>query len=102
MIPQKIISLLETVLKLSQDDKVKWSYDDENDIVSPFFKNIKLNIFSGFNSDREEHFYRVDVTDSQHRSASYVAYESDYGHEIAKKVFDEGTASAMEIDLDNL
>lgn len=102
MLPEKIRNMLQRIFETSQNNGLQWSYDDENDIVSPQLRNNKVGIHYGYDSDRGISYYRIDVTDSHGREASYPVLEDESGYDLARKVYAEGTADSLEINLDDL
>lgn len=94
MIPQKVKSKIETLLKITENGELSWGYNEQNSKVWVSYEDLQWEISYHFNENYEEGQFNLTIT-KDGQDHYFSARESEVGYDCVKDLYDSAQASDL-------
>jgi len=103
MIPKKIKALLDSLLKSTENEELKWYYNDDESFVSLETSNFKLSIHYKFNYDQEIGTFRVEYVNlDKYKIYYFHTDQTNKDYELVSALYDVAQSSDLDLNLNNI
>ncbi len=96
MLPKKILELAEKLFKITENNEMKWGYNDELAVVYGSREGSDYEISYDYMENYEEGRFRLKITKHFPDTTTeyyFDARESENGYDDLKKLYDSAQAS---------